>query len=805
MVPPPHPQHEKNGSPYQGYEGDTVASALLANGINVVGRSFKYSRPRGIMTAGIDEPNAILQLGKKGETQTPNVRATEQPLFEGLACTSVKGWPNVDNDVMSLVGKAGGSVMGPGFYYKTFMFPSSFWLTYEAVIRKAAGLGRSPKEPDSETYDHMNHHTDVMVVGAGPAGLCAALAAAKTGVDVLLVDNHAKAGGEITARASAQLVDGVPATGWVDTIVAELNRLPNVKVLLNTLVNGCHDHNFLTAVESRQDHLAPKHRTDKVRQRMHKIRAGELVLATGAHERPLVFANNDVPGCLTAGAVVTYIKQYAVAPGKVLVLGTNNDSGYEAALAWHEAGLAVAAIADARQNVSSDAHQAAVDAGIKVITGSVVTEVIGGKRVKGAVIAKTNADCTEVDVELDDIECDTVATSGGYSPVVHLSCHTGTRPVWDEEAIGFVPGKSHEARHYCGSVTGRHELSACLASGVAAGQEAAKSWHTVNKLQPASNDSLAIPSTTDPKGTPTQALYLAPHSQKPSRAPKQFVDMQNDVTAAAIHMATQEGFENIEHVKRYTALGFGTDQGKTGNINGLAIAANNLNKTIEQTGTTTFRPNYAPVSFGAVTGANVGPLFDPKRFTAMQPSHVERAAEFEDVGQWKRPWYFPVGDETMDEAVRRECQATRTSVGILDASTLGKIDIQGPDAREFLGRVYTNAWEKLAPGRCRYGLMCGEDGMVMDDGVTACLADNHFHMTTTTGGAANVLNWLEIYHQTDWPELDVFFTSVTVEKYWQNFAVISIFQPMRLSLWIGSLAPWPMYLRGCSVFRLPAN
>ena len=758
-----------NGSPLQGYEGDTVASALLANGIDIVGRSFKYSRPRGIMTAGIDEPNAILQLGKKGGTQTPNVRATEQPLFEGLACSSVKGWPSVNSDFMGLVGKVGGSVMGPGFYYKTFMFPASLWMTYEAVIRKAAGLGRSPKEPDTETYDHMNHHTDVMVVGAGPSGLCAAMAAAKTGVDVMLVDNHSKAGGEITARATAQLIDGVPATQWVESAMAELKRMPNVKVLLNTLVNGCHDHNFLTAVELRQDHLAPKDRIDAVRQRMHKVRASELVLATGAHERPIVFANNDVPGCLTAGAIVTYVKQFAVAPGKVLVVGTNNDSGYEAAMAWHEAGLKVTAIADSRQNVSSDAHQAAVDAGLTVLTGSVVTEATGSKRVSGVYIARINADGSKVEGEPRSVECDTVATSGGYSPVVHLSSHTGTRPVWDEQAIGFVPGKTFEARHFCGSVTGRHALSECLAGGVDAGAKAASAFIAANQMDAPSSASFAVPTTTDPKVAATQALYLAPHTHKPSRAPKQFVDMQNDVTAAAIHMATQEGFENIEHVKRYTALGFGTDQGKTGNINGLAIAAQQLGKAIEETGTTTFRPNYAPVSFGAVSGAHVGPLFDPKRFTAMQQSHLDNGAEFEDVGQWKRPWYFPVGNETMDEAVRREGRATRTSVGLLDASTLGKIDIQGPDAREFLGRVYTNAWAKLAPGRCRYGLMCGEDGMVMDDGVTACLSDHHFHMTTTSGGAATVLNWLEIYHQTDWPELDVFFTSVT--DHWSTMTI----------------------------------
>ena len=756
-----------NGRKLQGYEGDTLASALLANGVDIIGRSFKYSRPRGIMTAGIDEPNAILQLGslnkEDSSIHTPNVRATEQALFDGLVCTSVNGWPSSNTDMMSVLGKIGGNVMGPVFYYKTFMFPSSFWLTYESVIRKAAGLGRSPKVADSEYYDHMNHHADVVVVGAGPAGLCAALAAAQSGADVLLIDNHSNAGGELLARGVTSTIDGKPALDWVAGVMSELESSSNVTILLNTLVNGCHDHNFLTAVERRQDHLPPKLRSPNARQRMHKIRAAKVVLATGAHERPLVFANNDLPGCFTAGAIVTYVKQFAVAPGERLVVCTNNDSGYEAALAWHEAGKEVVAIVDSRQQVSGDAFSAALSAGLTIKNGHVVTEANGKKRVSSVSVSAVNANTSVVMGESQGLECDTLATSGGYSPVVHLASHTGSRPVWNEDAVGFVPGETHEARFFCGSLIGQHTLSSCLSTGIEAGLAA---------VEQAGAQEIKTPTTYEPTLTPTEALYLVPHKQAPTRAPKQFVDFQNDVTAAAIQTATREGFQNIEHVKRYTALGFGTDQGKTGNINGLAIVAKTLDKPIEETGTTTFRPNYAPVSFGAVAGAHVGPLFDPKRFTPMHSWHVKQAAAFEDVGQWKRPWFYPRGNETMDEAVRRECKATRESVGILDASTLGKIDIQGADAREFLGRVYTNAWAKLAPGRCRYGLMCGEDGMVFDDGVTACLSENHFHMTTTSGGAARVLNWLEIYHQTDWPELEVFFTSVT-----DHWATITISGP----------------------------
>jgi len=568
----------------------------------------------------------------------------------------------------------------------------------------------------------MNHHSDVLVVGAGPAGLCAAMAAATQGVEVMLVDHQSAPGGELLAKGSSALIDGKPALEWVSETFNALQAMPNVTVLLNTLVNGCHDHNFLTAVELRHDHLPASERDAGPRQRMHKVRASELVLATGAQERPLVFANNDVPGCFTAGAIVTYVRQFAVAPGEHLVVCTNNDSGYEAALAWQEAGRNVVAIVDPPHEVSGAAHDAAVAAGLTIHSGQAVIEAHGSRRVDGVSIAPVDKGCTMVTGESRVVMCDTLATSGGFSPVVHLASHTGSRPVWNQDALGFVPGETDEARHFCGSVTGEHALSDCLASGVSAGESAAAAWKHSSEVTTETTGTFAAPATDSVAETATQALFLVPHTSTPTRAPKQFVDLQNDVTAAAIQTATREGFENIEHVKRYTALGFGTDQGKTGNINGLAIVAKALGKSIEETGTTTFRPNYAPVSFGAVAGAQ-----------------------------------------------RRECQATRTSVGILDASTLGKIDIQGADAREFLGRVYTNAWQKLAPGRCRYGLMCGEDGMVFDDGVTACLADNHFHMTTTSGGAARVLEWLEIYHQTDWPELDVYFNSVT--DHWSTMTI----------------------------------
>ena len=399
------------------------------------------------------------------------------------------------------------------------------------------------------------------------------------------------------------------------------------------------------------------------------------------------------------------------------------------------------------------------------MTGSAVIEVKGRKQVRGAVIAPINAPGSFVAGESIYVECDTLASSGGWSPAVHLSCHTGSRPVWNEEILGFLPGPTTEQRFEGGAVNGRQTLADCFVDGV---QVAADACLAAGIDQRLSATPPTISGANEVIGDP-MPLYLVPHTKTASRAPKQFVDMQNDVTAAGIEMTTREGFESIEHVKRYTALGFGTDQGKTGNINGMAIVAKALGKSISETGTTVFRPNYTPVSFGVVAGAHTDLLFDPQRFTPLHEWHIERGAEFENVGQWKRPWYFPVGDESMEDALKREQLATRNGVGILDASTLGKIDIQGKDAREFLGRVYTNAWEKLAVGRCRYGLMCGEDGMVMDDGVTSCLADNHFLMTTTSGGAAHVLSWLEIYHQTEWPELEVFFTSVTDE--WATMSI----------------------------------
>lgn len=741
------------GKIYQGFEGDTLASALLANGVDILGRSFKYSRPRGIIAAGSEEPNAILQMGASEATQVPNIRATQQELFDGLVCHCAKGWPSSDFDIMGLLGKVGGKMMPPGFYYKTFMYPQKMWQTYEKYIRKAAGIGRSPTLADPDIYDNFNQHTDVLIVGAGPAGLAAALSAARSGARVILADEQAQMGGALLS--SRELINGRPAMEWVAETLTELSQYREVSILSRATVNGYHDHNFLTIHQRCTDHIADKAPNGQIRQRLYRVRAKWVVLATGAHERTLVFGNNDVPGCMQASAVSTYINQYGVVPGKQLVLMTTNDNAYQAAFDWQDSGRDVVAIVDTRSQPQGEKVQQACRRGLNIITGSAVIEVKGSKRVSAVLIANINLDGTQVVGEAKTIKCDTVASSGGWSPAVHLSCHTGSRPQWNDNVLGFVPGETIQQQLIAGAINGTYSLDKCLQEGFSAGQEAAiKSGFTEGD----GDQMPAVELCTEEASMP---LFHVPHLLPTSRAPKQFVDYQTDVTAAGIELATREGFESIEHIKRYTAMGFGTDQGKLGNINGMAIAAKCMNKSIPDTGTTIFRPNYTPVAFGAIAGRNCSDLFDPKRYTPMHQWHVDNGALFEDVGQWKRAWYYPQAGESMLDAVNRECKATRDSVGILDASTLGKIDIQGKDAREFIARVYTNAWAKLAVGKCRYGLMCGEDGMVFDDGVTSCLADNHFIMTTTSGGAARVLSWLELYHQTEWPELEVYFNTVT--------------------------------------------
>ncbi|NOH70663.1 sarcosine oxidase subunit alpha family protein [Vibrio pectenicida] len=751
-----------NGKSYIGYNGDTIASALLANGVDVVGRSFKYSRPRGILAAGAEEPNAILQVGSTDSTTIPNIRATQAELYQGLIASSVSGWPSLDLDVMAGLGRVGGAMMPPGFYYKTFMQPQSLWPTYEKYIRKAAGLGKVPANEDPDQYDKFNHHSDVLIIGGGPAGLAAARTLVGSGLRVIILDEQNEFGGSLLS--SSVLLGGKPCMDWVSETLSMLSCEPNFTLLTRTTAFGYYDHNFIGAVERCTDHLGEN--MPGVRQRLHRIRAKKVILATGALERPLVFGNNDVPGCMLASAVSTYIHRYAVVPGNKLVLMTTNDHAYQTAIDWHSKGREVVAIIDTRRESRGDLPAKARDLGITVLTGMAVIDVKGNRRVNGVEVASINHDGSELisQAKVHHLACDTVASSGGWSPVVHLSCHTGSKPIWNSDIAGFVPGAPSQNQLYVGGIVGTYSLAAVLVEGAGAGLISGEELG--GELI---EDNFAVPTVDGYVESDSMELYHIPHLKPTSRAPKQFVDFQNDVTAAGIELATREGFESIEHVKRYTAMGFGTDQGKTSNINGMAIVAKALNQSVPETGTTIFRPMYTPVTFGALAGRDTGKLFDPARFTAMHEWHVVNGAKFEDVGQWKRPWYFPKQGETMQETLNRECMATRHSVGILDASTLGKIDIQGKDAREFLNRIYTNPWSKLAPGRCRYGVMCKEDGMIFDDGVTSCINDNHFIMTTTSGGAAAVLEWMELWHQTEWPELDVYFTSVT--DHWATMTI----------------------------------
>lgn len=748
-----------NGKQYHGYQGDTVASALLANGVAVVGRSWKYHRPRGIVSCGVEEPNALLQL-ESGAYTIPNARATELELYEGLNASSVNCWPSVDFDLMSVTGMVS-RFLPAGFYYKTFMWPKSFWMKYEHYIRKASGLGEAPRERDPNVYTKMDVHCDVLVVGAGPAGLAAALAAGRAGARVILADEQSEFGGSLLGSRSA--IDRQFSAAWVTQTVAELESMEEVRLLSRSTVFGYHDHNFLTINQRLTDHL-PLEKRKGPRERIWRVRAKQVVIATGAIERPLVFSNNDRPGIMLASAISAYVNRYAVAPGSKAVIFTNNDSAYQTAIDLTDAGISVAAIVDARANPSGFLPGFARKLGIEIIAGSVIFDAKGSKRLSSVRVMALNSKGDAVVGSVRDIACDLLGFSGGWSPVVHLHAQSGGKARFDEVKACFVPGVSVQPEYSVGACNGSFGLADCLSEGATAGAKAA---HMAGFGDGRLGN---VPAADRIEEAPIKPLWVVPGPKSIARSPKQFVDLQNDVGASDIVLAAREGYHSVEHVKRYTALGFGTDQGKLGNINGMGILAQALGQDIPSTGTTTFRPNYTPVSFGAIAGPDLGDLFDPIRKTAIHQWHEQHGALFENVGQWKRPWYYPKAGETIHDAVNRECVATRKSVGIMDASTLGKIDIQGPDAAIFLNWVYTNAWAKLGVGRCRYGLMLDENGMVMDDGVTVRLAENHFVMTTTTGGAARVMTWLERWLQTEWPHLKVHLTSVT--DHWATMAVV---------------------------------
>ena len=741
-----------DGRTYQGLRGDTLASALLANGVDVVARSFKFGRPRGIVGSGAEEPNAIVQIGS-GCRALPNQRATQVGLYDGLVAVSSAG-----RGLRGLVDVAR-RVLPAGFYYKMFMAPPVLWRFWEHVLRRGAGLGTVPQGADPDRYDKLNRHCDVMVVGAGPAGLAAALAAARSGARVVIADEQDAFGGSLLS--SALHIDDRPAAEWVADAVRELRSFEHAAMLPASTVTGLYDHNFLTVLERCAD-AEPGAAAPTVRERLHRVRAREVVLAAGAIERPLVFANNDLPGVMLGSAVSCYVNRYGVAPGERLVLATNNDGAYRAALDWQRAGREVVAVADTRVDPSGALPRAAREAGIAVLAGHGLVEAVGHGHVRAARVAPLNAAGTALTGPARRIDCDLIACSGGWNPAVHLSSQTGTRPVWSDEAVGFVAGQ-RRGLHCAGAVTGATTVEACLAQGATAGASAARAAGFAT-------DEAELPTTDEAALHAQQALFVIPHVRRTSRAPPQFVDPQLDVTAADIELAAREGYESVEHAKRYTALGFGTDQGKLGNVNGIAVLARALGREIGAVGTTMFRPAYTPATFGAIAGRDVGDLFDPERHTPMHAWHEAHGAVWEDVGRWKRPRYYPQPGEDMDAAVARECVAARTGVALMDASTLGKIDVQGRDAARFLDRIYAGGFLKLGVGRCRYGVMLKDDGMIFDDGVTVRLDDERYLVHTTTGNAEAVLAWLELWRQTEWPDLDVYLTSVT--DHWATAAVV---------------------------------
>ena len=753
-----------NGKDYSGHPGDSLAAALLAQGVRCFGRSFKYHRPRGVVGAGAEEPNALVQVGE-GALSTPNLRATQVELYEGLIARTVNGWPSLAFDVGAINNRLS-RLLPAGFYYKTFMWPRSAWMRYEHYIRRAAGLGHAPSLPDTDRYDKRHVHCDVFIAGGGPAGLVAALGAARAGARVLLVDEQAQLGG--TLLFSPAVIGGQTGLDWVSELEAELRSFPQVTILSRSTVTGYYDHNFLVVNERRTDHIGPSQAPSKrVRERLWRIRAKQVVIATGAIERPLVFDGNDTPGVMLASAVSTYIRRYAVAPGRSGAVFTNNDSGYQAALDMASAGMKVRALVDIRENPGASVVAAVSAYDIPVYRGCVVPSVQSGfQGLKRIELAKLSPGGEDLLSHKGLIDCQVLAMSGGWSPAVHLHSQSGGRPCYDKAKACFVPGVSVQAECSVGACGGSFTLAACLKEGADAGIGAAaqSGWP---------GGYVDVPAVEEVAHAPLEPLWEVPAGALSGNGVKKFLDFQNDTTAADVKLAVREGYRSVEHVKRYTALGFGTDQGKLGNINGLAILAKTLGKSPGEVGTTTFRPNYTPVTFGAVAGRTLGEqLFDPIRKTAIHAWHVRRGASFENVGQWKRPWFYPREGEDMPAAVNRECLAARNGVGVLDASTLGKIDIRGPDAVRFLNLLYTNKWDNLQPGRCRYGFMLGEDGMIMDDGVTTCLAPGHYLMTTTTGGAAAVLTWMERWLQTEWPDLKVYLTSVT-----DQWSVMSVAGP----------------------------
>lgn len=734
-----------DGRVLSGLAGDTLASALIANGIGLVGRSFKYHRPRGILTAGTEEPNALVEL-RSGARLEPNTKATTVELYDGLDARSQNRWPSLRFDAMAI-----NSLFSPflvaGFYYKTFMWPAALWEKfYEPAIRRAAGLGRASNEPDPDCYEKAWAHCDVLVAGAGPAGLSAALAAARTGARVILCEEDRLLGGRLLSDGGE--IDGAPAVKWLSQVEAELKAAPNVRIFRRSSVFGVFDGGTFGVLERVNDHISvpPEH---EPRQRLWRVVAKRMVVAAGANERPLVFPDNDRPGVMLASAMRTYLNRFAVAPGRRLALFTNNDDGWRTAEAARDAGLDVAAVVDSRPELPPRLAELGSRLGIPVHSGMVEKLSSGGDGISAIHLRATNGKTSRVEV-------DTLAMSGGWNPSVGLTSQHRGRPVWNDHVIAFAPGELPPEVSVAGAAAGKFGLGMSLRDGHAAGIAAAR-------------DCGKSGAAGEPAAAPDLPYSINPLWHVDGRR-KAFVDFQNDVTVKDVEIAHREGFRSVEHLKRYTTLGMATDQGRTSSVNGLAIMAGLSGQTIPEAGTTIYRAPLNPVAIAAFAGTSRGRSFRPTRLT---PSHhwaAERRAVFVDAGQWKRAqWYPQPGEKDWLESVRREVSAVREGVGFCDVSTLGKIDVMGPGAGIFLDRVYINTFSTLAVGKVRYGLMLREDGIAYDDGTTARLAEDHYLMTTTTAKAGPVMQHLEYCRQVLWPELDVQLTSATDQ--WAQFSV----------------------------------
>ena len=730
-----------DGKKYAGFEGDTLASALLANGVRVVGRSFKYHRPRGILAAGAEESNALVTVGQ-GALEEPNVRATLQPLYDGLAARSQNCWPNVRFDIGRGLDYL--HFLWPaGFYNKTFIWPHWHW--YEGLIRRMSGLGKLPTGDDPDRYVHHNVHCDVLIVGAGPAGLGAALTASEHGLRVVVTEQDSQLGGSLLW--SEESIDGVQADTWLEDTVRVLRQRDNVTLLTDTTASAWFDHRMVIACQMVSDRRIPGE-GEGPRQRLWKIHARDIILATGAIEQPLVFANNDRPGIMLASAVQQYCNRYAVAPGKRMAIATNNDSAYGVAGALRNAGVDVVAMIDSRQKLAGKPARLVRDQGMTVFHNAMPRDCRGDKGVRS--VSVTKRDSLET---LATLQCECIAMAGGWQPAVHLFTQARGKLRYDASLGAFVPEENPPHMHVAGMVAGALTLETALDQGREAGLAAA-------------GDGPQVRPQTRSKNTGALHIERAWSGQRSSR---QWIDFQYDVTLQDIDIAVAENYTSVEHLKRYTTTGMSVDQGKTSNVNALLALAARTGRTPGEVGTTTFRPFYMPVTLGALAGRDSDEFYAPVQRSPLFACHEQLNAHFDDYGAWRRPRVYPRGSENEQQATTREAVAARTAVVVFDGSPLGKFEVYGPDAAEFLNRTYINNVTSLKTGRARYGLMLNENGIIIDDGIFARLAGDHYLVHTTSAGANRIHAWMEALLQGDWPDLDVLLTPVTSQ--WANMAV----------------------------------